>query len=484
MRTTPRSHSWFVLVGFILVSIVVGAARVDGASVTLSWTAPTTNADGTRLADLASYRIYLATSTPPCPSASFFTVPSPTRAPASGQTMSSLVTALTPGTTYFARVTAVDNSGNESACSGAASGVAHPDFRVTPSTTSFGSVPIGSTVDRTFTVQNTSTMTLSGAASVGAPYSTLSGGSFSLAPGASQTVTIRFRPTTTGTFIGNVNFTAGVDAVSRGVSGSGTIIAPVTLSVTKSGSGSGTVTSTPDGINCGRACSLSVTRGRAVTLTARAAAGSGFTGWRGACAGTADCVVTMSAARAVTATFAKFRLTVATAGVGAGIVRGPGLACVRPAVVGNECTETYAPGAVVTLTARAAAGSGFTGWGGACAGAGTADCVVTMSAARAVTATFAKFRLTVATAGVGAGVVGGPGLTCVRPAVVGNECTETYAAGAIVTLTARAAAGSGFTGWGGACAGAGTADCVVTMSAARAVTATFAKFRLTVAGAE
>jgi hypothetical protein len=97
-----------------------------------------------------------------------------------------------------------------------------------------------------------------------------------------------------------------------------------------------------------------------------------------------------------------------------------------------------------------------------------------MSAARAVTATFATFRLTVATAGVGAGTVGGPGLTCVRPAVVGNECSETYAAGAIVTLTATAAAGSGFKGWGGACTG--TADCVVTMSAARAVTATFAKF--------
>ena len=80
----------------------------------------------------------------------------------------------------------------------------------------------------------------------------------------------------------------------------------------------------------------------------------------------------------------------------------------------------------MTLTARAAAGSGFTGSGGACR-AGTADCVVTMSAARAVTATFAKFRLTVATAGVGAGIVRGPGLTCVRPAVVGNECTETYA---------------------------------------------------------
>ena len=182
--------------------------------------------------------------------------------------MSRRITALTAGTTYFVRVTAVDTSGNESSCSGVGSGVAHPDFGVTPPTTSFGNVPVGSTEDRTFTVQNTSTTTLSGAASVGAPYSALSGGSFSLSPGASQTVTVRFRPTTRGTFIGNVNFTAGVDTVSRGVSGSGTTSAPVTLSVTKTGPGSGTIKSTPAGINCGTACSLSVTRGNAVTLTA------------------------------------------------------------------------------------------------------------------------------------------------------------------------------------------------------------------------
>src|SRR4030095_7403753 len=99
---------------------------------------------------------------------------------------------------------------------------------------------------------------------------------------------------------------------------------------------------------------------------------------------------------------------------GAGIVRGPGLTCVRPAVVGNECTETYAAGAVGRLTSGAAAGSGFTGWRGACTG--TTDCVVTMSAARAVTATFAKFRLTVATAGVGGGGVRGAGRNCLRPA--------------------------------------------------------------------
>ena len=132
--------------------------------------------------------------------------------------MSSRVTGLAAGTTYFVRVTAVDTSGNESACSGSASGVAQPDFSVTPSAaTSFGSVTIGSTADRTFTVQNTSTASLSGTATVGAPYSIVSGASFSLAAGASQAVTVRFRPTGAGTFAGNVNFTAGGDTMSRGV---------------------------------------------------------------------------------------------------------------------------------------------------------------------------------------------------------------------------------------------------------------------------
>jgi len=177
----------------------------------------------------------------------------------------------------------------------------------------------------------------------------------------------------------------------------------------------------------------------------------------------------MSAARAVTATFAKFRLTVTTAGVGAGTVHGPNITCVRPAVTGNDCTETYAAGAVVTLTATPAAGSGFAGWGGACTGTG--DCRITMSAARAVTATFAKFPLIITTAGVGAGTVRGPNIACVRPAATGNDCTETYAAGAVVTLTATAAVGSGFAGWGGACTGTG--DCTVIVDAPVIVAAIF-----------
>lgn len=76
------------------------------------------------------------------------------------------------------------------------------------------------------------------------------------------------------------------------------------LTVTKSGDGLGTVTSAPTGISCGTTCSRDYTVGTLVTLTATATGNDLFAGWSGACSGSAaTCVVTMSAARAVTATF-------------------------------------------------------------------------------------------------------------------------------------------------------------------------------------
>ncbi len=219
------------LVAAVLSVLAVAAAGVsaEAASLSMTWNAPSTNADGSPLDDLAGYRIYLGTSVPGCPGESFHTVSSPTTTPAAGQTVSTSVTALNPGTTYFARITAVDTSGNESGCSSSASGVAQGDFDVTPAaSTSFGSVAVGGTEDRTFTVQNTGSASLSGGASVGAPFSIVSGASLSLAPGASQTITVRFQPTSAGSFAGNVVFTAGGDTVSRGVSGSTTGGGPIT----------------------------------------------------------------------------------------------------------------------------------------------------------------------------------------------------------------------------------------------------------------
>lgn len=78
------------------------------------------------------------------------------------------------------------------------------------------------------------------------------------------------------------------------------------LTVARAGAGTGTVTSSPAGIDCGQTCSAIFTEGGSITLTATAAAGSTFTGWSGACAGTAaTCTLTLTGNETATATFAK-----------------------------------------------------------------------------------------------------------------------------------------------------------------------------------
>jgi uncharacterized repeat protein (TIGR02543 family) len=76
-----------------------------------------------------------------------------------------------------------------------------------------------------------------------------------------------------------------------------------TLTVSKTGTGSGTVTSSPAGITCGGVCSATFTHGTTVTLTATATAGSRFAGWSGACSGTGNCTLTIEQDNAVGAMF-------------------------------------------------------------------------------------------------------------------------------------------------------------------------------------
>jgi hypothetical protein len=76
------------------------------------------------------------------------------------------------------------------------------------------------------------------------------------------------------------------------------------LTVAKSGTGSGSVTSSPSGISCGSTCLATFTSGQSVTLTASASSGSVFSGWSGACSGSAATAsVVMSATASCTATF-------------------------------------------------------------------------------------------------------------------------------------------------------------------------------------
>ncbi len=74
--------------------------------------------------------------------------------------------------------------------------------------------------------------------------------------------------------------------------------------ITTAGKGTGKVTSSPAGIECGADCSESYINKTVVTLTAVPDSISTFSGWSGSCSGKATCKVTMTAAKKVTATFA------------------------------------------------------------------------------------------------------------------------------------------------------------------------------------
>jgi hypothetical protein len=84
-----------------------------------------------------------------------------------------------------------------------------------------------------------------------------------------------------------------------------------TLTVTKTGGGSGTVTSAPAGIDCGATCSASYDSDTDVTLIPSASFGSIFGGWTGCDTTSTDgntCTVHMSRARSVSVMFIGVRL--------------------------------------------------------------------------------------------------------------------------------------------------------------------------------
>jgi hypothetical protein len=201
-----------------------------------------------------------------------------------------------------------------------------------------------------------------------------------------------------------------------------------------------------------------------VTLTANPAAGSVFGGWSGACAGqSTTCTVSVTAPTNVTATFTPlYTLTVGTSGSGTVASNPTGIACP------GDCAETYVSGTTVVLTATPATGSAFSSWTGACAGS-SAVCTLSITSVMSTVANFGPaVTLTVTVSGTGTGLVASSpaGITCP------SDCSEPYAKGQVVTLTATPTNGSMFLGWSGACSGSAT-TCTVTMSAGKAVTAKF-----------
>jgi len=166
----------------------------------------------------------------------------------------------------------------------------------------------------------------------------------------------------------------------------------VRLTVSKSGTGAGTVTSNPIGITCGSDCAEIYDVITAVTLTATPTTGSTFTGWSGACTGTSTtCQLTMSVDRSVTATFTTsgptlYTLTITPVPTN-GRITASGLSCGTGGT--GDCSESYPSGPPVTLSAKGSPGYRVDRWSGACSSAGSAGtCTVPMDTAKTVSVTF------------------------------------------------------------------------------------------------
>jgi Divergent InlB B-repeat domain len=157
------------------------------------------------------------------------------------------------------------------------------------------------------------------------------------------------------------------------------------LSVTPPASGTGSVTSTPAGINCPATCSATFPQSTQVKLSAVPANNYFFGGWSGACSGTASCTVSMTGTENVNAAFhAGEVLTVSISGTGVGTVTSSPAGINCP----TTCSFTFPPNTPVTLTETPATSDAFTSWAGACSG--SANCSVTLDASISITANFSS----------------------------------------------------------------------------------------------
>lgn len=162
---------------------------------------------------------------------------------------------------------------------------------------------------------------------------------------------------------------------------------------------------------------------------------------------------------------AKPTLTVEKKGDGSGAVKGSGIDC------GSDCSESYAKGTAVSLTATAATGSVFGGWSEACSGTGT--CSLTMDGSKKVVASFSNapanpFPLTVTKSAYGLVSSSPEGILC---GGVNKQCKGSFSA---VILTATPNAGYTLKKWVG-CPAPTDNTCSLTLTKKKLVNAVFAK---------
>ncbi len=182
------------------------------------------------------------------------------------------------------------------------------------------------------------------------------------------------------------------DENNSSMQGLGDLLSPpgaITLTVSKTGSGSGTVTDSAHtgGIDCGSVCHETFfMRSGFVSLTATPDSGSIFTGWGGGCLPRTPfdrCNFLLTGDGAMFARFTAvartYALTVNNVSEEAGqtetVTSNPaGINCPS----GSSCAASFAAGTAVTLTKNPSPGSTLGHWNG-CDNVGGATCTVTMN---------------------------------------------------------------------------------------------------------
>jgi hypothetical protein len=224
------------------------------------------------------------------------------------------------------------------------------------------------------------------------------------------------------------------------------------------------------GITCPSDCTELYTVGQQVTLEARPSAGWALQTWQGACTGpNSRCVVTMDAAKSVTAIFTRVNagfdlIHVGLAGNGS--VTGNNINCPP------TCDAWYSITAYrdVTLTATPQPNWLFEGWSGnACIVSGD-RCTIRLSSIGGTTHNVqARFRA------MGIDItVDGNGRVTSSPGSINcpGTCSQDYANGTAVRLTAQPASGWRFTGWSPTCGSSN--PCTVTVTGRHQLRANFA----------
>jgi len=200
-----------IFIVFVFIYLIILKSFVFAGDAVLFWDPPTTNADGTPLTDLAGYKLYYGTT-----SGNY------SNSIDVGNVTTFQINNLTDGLTYYFAATAYDTSGNESSFSNEVSKTISsppppppaPEITVTDSTPPaddhqvlFGGIIAGYSSTQIVTVKNDGNISLdigniAQANPVALPFSIINDNCSgqSIAPSAICTFTIRFSPTTTGSF--------------------------------------------------------------------------------------------------------------------------------------------------------------------------------------------------------------------------------------------------------------------------------------------